>query len=106
MTVVFLHWCLICATLLRVVHVICKLTYSLQSNVLEFVPGMAIKALNTEQFYIPVTSSKLTVAHSKQGMGVEVFLRQCEQWLTRKIGSSTAAYGSSLRMTSPGKVFN
>ena len=43
----------------------------------------------------------LTVAHSKQGMGVEVFLRQCEQWLTRKIGSKTAAYGSSRRMTSP-----
>jgi hypothetical protein len=51
--------------------------------------------------FLEQCNKQLTVAHSKHGMGVEVFLRQWEQWLTRKIGSSTAAYGSSRKMTSP-----
>ena len=34
-------------------------------------------------------------------MGVGVFLKQWAQWLTLNMDSNTAAYGSSLNMTSP-----
>ena len=44
---------------------------------------------------------ELTVAHSKHGMGVGVFLRQWAQWFTLNTDSRTAAYGSSRRITSP-----
>ena len=37
----------------------------------------------------------------KHGIGVDVFLRQFAQWFTRNTDSSTAAYGSSFRITSP-----
>ena len=36
-------------------------------------------------------------------MGVGVFLKQWAQWLTLNMDSNTAAYGSSLNMTSPKK---